>query len=288
MLRMLAGSVLTPAKLADWGYKVDTICPRCGQEDTIEHRLLECPAGEELREPIRDMDPELRTKARCILAAPALPPFGGHLGQYRMLAGEFVKGEPFFLEKFGPVYVDGSVVDPTSPLARAAFAALQIYQGKVVRAVIGTVSPDLPQTSDVAEHLAIVMVSELAAAGGEEVKHVIISDCASAVRSFTVGGRVADHHASPHAGFWRDVKRQCIKEVIKVKAHLTRDQAEARGEGHMWEGNYHVDILARDAARAYDVTDLTPRCSLVTSTTSSSCSKLPRSCWPSGPCRPWP
>ena len=54
MLRLLAGSVLTPAKLAEWGYKVDTICPRCGREDTVEHRLLECPAGEELREPIRD------------------------------------------------------------------------------------------------------------------------------------------------------------------------------------------------------------------------------------------
>ena len=201
------------------------------------------------------MNQEMRSSARSILAAPALPPFVGHLGEYRMLAGEFVQGETFFLAKFGPVYVDGSVVDPTSPLARAAFAALQIHEGKVVRAVIGTVSPDLPQTSDIAEHLAIVMVSQLAAAGGEEVKHVIISDCASAVRSFTVGGRLADHHASPHAGFWRDVKRQCIEEVIKVKAHLTKAQAEARGEGHMWEGNFHVDVMARDAAKAYAVTE---------------------------------
>ena len=110
MLRMLAGSVMTPAKLAEWGYMVDSSCPRCGQEDTVEHRLLESPAGDELREPMRDLDPALRTQARCILAAPALPPFVGHLGEYRMLAGEFVRGEPFFLAKFGPVCVDGSVV----------------------------------------------------------------------------------------------------------------------------------------------------------------------------------
>ena len=202
------------------------------------------------------MDPEVRLSARCILAAPALPPFVGHHDQYRMMAGEFVKGEPFFLKEFGPVYVDGSVVDPTLPLARAAFAAPQIFEGKIVRSAVGTVSPDLPQTSDVAEHLATVMVTQLAAAGGEDIRHFIISDCASAVRSFSIGGRLADHHASPHAGFLRDVKRACIDEVVKVKAHLTREQAEARGEGHMWEGNFHVDVLAKDAAKAYGVSQL--------------------------------
>ena len=88
MLRTIAGSVLTLVKLADWGYKVDTVCPRCGQQDSVEHRLHDCPAGEELREPIRRLDPEVRLSARCILAAPALPPFIGRHEQYRMMAGE--------------------------------------------------------------------------------------------------------------------------------------------------------------------------------------------------------
>ena len=78
-----------------------------------------------------------------------------HSDKFRLLAGaeEYVKGEPFFRAEFGPVYVDGSVVGPTLPLARAAYAALQIHEGKIVRAAIGTVHPDIPQTSDLATSL---------------------------------------------------------------------------------------------------------------------------------------
>ena len=255
MLRYISGVVLTPAKLAEWGYCIPTECPLCGMQDTAEHRVQDCTDAQvaELRKEVCDeFGPNFLKVHRGILAGPPLPPFIGHSDTCTIKVGEYVAGEAFFLPEYGPVYVDGSVVHPTLPLARAAFAALQFKDGVVVRAAIGTVSPRFPQTADVAEHFVIRMVTNL---GADGCAVCVVSDCASAVRSFTVGQQAADHHSSPHAGIWRGIDRKRLAEVVKVKAHLTKAAAEATGHGEHWHGNQLVDLLAKEAARGYSTTE---------------------------------
>ena len=150
-----------------------------------------------------------------------------------------------FVPELGEVFVDGSVVDPTLPLARAAYAALQLKDGRVVRGMVGTVPPGFPRTADIAEHLALLRVSELSVA---ELPVVIVSGCASAVRAFDVGARAADDHRSPHAGIWRRLQRTSISKVLKVKAH-SPSRLPLTGEGQLWLGNFLVDLAAKDAAR---------------------------------------
>ena len=70
-----------------------------------------------------------------------------------------------------------------------------------------------------------------------------------------VGAAAADHHSSPHAGIWRDVDRDNITEIIKVKAHLSQGQAAASGHGVHWRGNFRVDLLAKETAKRNAVTE---------------------------------
>ena len=100
--------------------------------------------------------------------------------------------------------------------------------------------------------LAALMVAEL---GGAACPVILVSDCASVVRSFAVGAEVADHFKSPHAGIWRDIDRSRITDIIKVKAHLSEAHANAAGHGEHWRGNFLVDLLAKDAAKGYADTE---------------------------------
>ena len=70
-----------------------------------------------------------------------------------------------------------------------------------------------------------------------------------------MGARAADHPASPHAGIWREINRDCFAEVLKVKAHLSKEQAEATGYAAHWQGNLFVDRLAKETAKGYGVTE---------------------------------
>ena len=137
-------------------------------------------------------------------------------------------------------------MDGTTPLARAAYAAVQLAEdGTVLRCVVGAVPPSFPQTADVAEHMAVLAVAN---STSPDDPVVVVSDCASVVQAFAIGAVLADRAHRPHAGLWRRIARDNITDIIKVKAHLTREEAEARGELLHWRGNDMADHYAKDTA----------------------------------------
>jgi hypothetical protein len=100
----------------------------------------------------------------------------------------------------------------------------------------------MPQSADFAEHYAVWVVAQRA---HEPVE--IVTDC-NGVRSAYEAGKAAEGPDRPHAGLWRTIRRDKLAAVHKVKAHLSWEEAERRGMGHWWKGNYLVDVAAKRAA----------------------------------------
>jgi hypothetical protein len=100
----------------------------------------------------------------------------------------------------------------------------------------------MPQTADFAEHYAIWMVAQRAHHPVE-----VVTDCNGVKVSYDAGDP-ATGPDRPHAGLWRTIRRDHISAVHKVKAHLTKDEADRRGMGHWWKGNFLVDLAAKKAA----------------------------------------
>jgi hypothetical protein len=100
----------------------------------------------------------------------------------------------------------------------------------------------MPQTADFAEHYAIWVVAQRAHNPVE-----VVTDCNGVKASYEAGIN-ATGPDRPHAGLWRTIRRDHISAVHKVKAHLTKDEADRRGMGPWWKGNYLVDLAAKQAA----------------------------------------
>jgi hypothetical protein len=114
--------------------------------------------------------------------------------------------------------------------------------GLVARQIDGRLPQWMPQTADFAEHYAIWMVAQRAHAPVE-----VVTDC-NGVRASYEAGKAAEGPDRPHAGLWRTIRRDHISAVHKVKAHLSREEANRRGMGHWWKGNFLVDLAAKKAA----------------------------------------
>jgi hypothetical protein len=142
-----------------------------------------------------------------------------------------------------PVYTDGSVHNGTGLLGQAGWAALQMTpDGQVARQLEGRLPQWMPQSADFAEHYAVWVVAQRA---HEPVE--IVTDC-NGVRASYEAGKAAEGPDRPHAGLWRTIRRDKLAAIHKVKAHLSRDEAERRGMGHWWQGNFLVDLAAKRAA----------------------------------------
>ena len=99
MLRLISGVVLTPAKLAEWGYCIPTACELCGMEDTAEHRVRHCldaQAVELRKEAVKKHGTEFLQTDRGIFMSPELPPFIGHSDTCTIKVGVYKAGEAFF------------------------------------------------------------------------------------------------------------------------------------------------------------------------------------------------
>ncbi len=75
-----------------------------------------------------------------------------------------------------------------------------------------------------------------------------VADCGSVHAAGTASRRAATSEKRPWAGLWQDGSG-LMGGFVKVKAHLTRGEAAARGQGHLWVGNDHVDRLAKGLAQ---------------------------------------
>ncbi len=89
----------------------------------------------------------------------------------------------------------------------------------------------------------------------------VISDCSTVVMGSSSGSKgpqacfhtknfMAGHTWKIFAGTDEEV---IVKEVGKVKAHLTRLQAEAKGDGELHAGSEKADVEAGGAGGAIDI-----------------------------------
>ncbi len=66
------------------------------------------------------------------------------------------------------------------------------------------------------------------------------------------------HNAQLWGEYWQaDTTRQPWNDaVIKVKAHTTKEESEALGQGHFYRGNTWVDLPAQEAVGKFNGSDI--------------------------------
>ena len=100
-----------------------------------------------------------------------------------------------------------------------------------------------PQTAAASEHLAYSIAHDYSAQG-----MTAVTDCGSVFRSAAEGLAYATHPKRPWAAVWAEVRPGWMLAPVKVKAHFTKEQMVAIGQGHLWAGNDFVDRAAKDRA----------------------------------------
>ena len=100
-----------------------------------------------------------------------------------------------------------------------------------------------PQTALASEHLAFTVAHDYSQQG-----MVPVTDCGSVFRSALSGLAYATHPKRPWAEVWRDIRCGWMQPPVKVKAHFSREQCEAIGQGDLWAGNQAVDAAAKGRA----------------------------------------
>ena len=58
----------------------------------------------------------------------------------------------------------------------------------------------------------------------------------------------ATHPKRPWARVWNATQPGRLKDVVKAKPHLTREQRQALGQLHLWAGNQAADAAAKARA----------------------------------------
>ena len=257
LIQCQAGALLTRAKLASWGYDMGeqgVQCELCAaSEDSVAHRLLDCPSVEEVR---RQRMPQeaLRCMRRQEGSLMVQRGWVGCLPCAATAAEDEVCTLPEecpllgFEPSDGPVYTDGSCFEGNWGLAaRAGYSAVQVDErGVLIRALLAPVPVGCPQTAAFAEHLAAKQI-----AGHALAPVCIAADCASVIKSMTYGPGYATDYKRPMGGVWRQVQWGNIGEAIKVRAHASRKEAEEEQWLRHWMGNDTADELAKRAAASH-------------------------------------
>ena len=258
---VVCGAVWTGKRLQDAGYAGQASCPLCksGKDDTIFHRAWECEATADLRQDC----PQLAARARAAgpdsalytLALAAHPEAVGvprpELSKKVKLqfVGEAASTTSFFAA--GPVFSDGSCVPHVEPaLARAGWAVVQIDSaGKLVRAVLGPVAAEWPQTAQAAEYAAAQAFATFADPGS-----FLVSDCLGVVNAVREEVRLLwkrqMHGGTLRTAFSYEAARDGLHAAVKVKAHQSVTAGPQNcPKWHFAAGNAVADKQA-NAARA--------------------------------------
>ena len=88
-----------------------------------------------------------------------------------------------------------------------------------------------PQTAAASEHLAFTVAHDYSQQG-----MVPVTDCGSVFRSALSGLAYATRPKRPWAAVWRNIRCGWMQPPVKVKAHFSREQCEAIGQGDLWAG----------------------------------------------------
>eukprot|EP00959_Pyramimonas_sp_CCMP1952_P159790 3342033-Pyramimonas_sp.AAC.1 len=254
------------------GYLVSSVCPFCGCEDTIFHRLWECQHGPvaEARASLVDQD--------MIDAAVAAKASDEHDDLLVFTSGAFrhpadvypralteVDDGPFLVwhddtleppdggergtSMWGSLFVDGSCSrHVVRELSRAASSVCMVGpDGQLLAEFRAPVWSPLPQTPQGAEFSALTWATVLARQPPEST---VYSDCSSVVK--TANRSKAEQLSAKlmYSGAFIQCYAQqpSICPCVKVAAHRDIDEAGI-GPDERWcrQGNHHADVGAKAA-----------------------------------------
>ena len=249
----LTGRFFTSKELHHVGQSEDTRCPFCGQEDSVDHRIVHCPSFQPERERVLE-------GLGCSLNA--LPPVQRCHASQELLAT--LDAVPWVSETtrvhgngedMHHLFVDGSCLLPRIPQLRLASWSVVLATAAIVGEAQVLMSGHLPtflQTSYRSEIYAVLVAFMVAEASGGYF--CIWSDCAGVlarVRKLQSGAR-KPQYLSLNSDLWIPVwqlLQQVQHRVLfrKVPAHDSLDHASDLV--HEWAvfHNHAADAAAKAA-----------------------------------------
>jgi hypothetical protein len=265
LLRYLSGSVKTGDFFHKKGWIPTPTCQHCNQVDTIEHRCrcgaLEKEAKGALQEPFTQPDAFQEAIKRLPSHRGWLPmrddlrpthcedpvflvngiPQPYHT-EYHQARGLF-----FFPAKDGPIYLDGSAVEPSDPLlARAAYAAVQLGEGEE-RVMLMNVPHWAPQTAGYAENMAAYDAADNSDATVKDPTAKLVTDCAAVITNYE--DKIQAHKGlTLSSGIWYQKSLDRVGSIVKTKAHRTEKEAKAANDHLAWRLNDIADKACRKRA----------------------------------------
>ena len=257
-LKVVAANGFWPRqRQADAGYPVDPLCEKCDAmvPDTIHHRTWCCQWHEAVTRRMEIASPELVKEAqsqpesayftRGIRPHPA--DVDNVVAQKQQANfwrdGEAVDNRSDWQMR-GNIFYDGSCFRNKEPeLSTATFAVVEVDDDGVARAIMrATVSPEMPQTSQAAEHSGRLAAVQMLS--GSAVLH---GDCKAVVDCANLPIWKAAHHKKLHGGARRAAEvtlRNHLATDVKVKAHRKLESAETDRERWEIRGNAAADTNA--------------------------------------------
>jgi hypothetical protein len=237
LMSAIYGTLPSPAWLAAHGWKIEGTCRHCGQDRTAHHEAAGCGHPCPLR---------------SLLAATQVPPkLDTEDGIIAYRNGTRVPEQDITFQAGIPIYTDGSAAHVHYPeLATASGAAYQQLPDGTRLSMAAQAPYYAPQSAISGEAIGL----ELAFLGlgrhpdSRSLPTDIVADCAAIVAGIDNPAAVSSYRAK-YGGAFRQGKG-ILTQAVKVKAHLSKDEAAARGQAHLWEGNQQADNEA-NRARAH-------------------------------------
>jgi hypothetical protein len=120
------------------------------------------------------------------------------------------------------------------PIAAAASSAFQIDRDGLHRLLFAQLPASYPISAVASELFAFSSVIRALPTGDSKV--VVVADCQAVIQAFLKPDQHANYR-SRFGGMWREKGLDREFEVLKVKAHLTQEEAMPSGTEHHWFGN---------------------------------------------------
>ncbi len=266
----LCGAAMTMSRAFSLGYEVDNLCPLCGEQgDTVRHRTYFCRCTEEavqaavpkwfIEEAVRasPMD-RFWTTGAFPHPAEVAPPLAsdmnivvehGERDDDGECAGDEGAVDGAVTDIGGRVYLDGSC-QPSAidGMSRAGACVVQVNaEGAMVKKLTCAVPRHLPQTSQVAEHLAAVLAIRCLAREAE-----MFGDCLGVVKALNDAGAPASFAKKRYGGLLLDTARDPARRALCrslrwVKSHRCESATDSVEERIHIKGNNLADKGAAEA-----------------------------------------
>ena len=272
----VVGGFQTEKKKASWDHKVDGKCPICGMDDDSNHRFLECPAFQNIREEHAASCTMIREVRKEWVHLP-LP---RHHQQITLLRAflQMTKPPEVPMPKLPTVgrtfrfFTDGGARFPTCPEARlATWSVIQDLSGQDTerRQVVDSLFTANPifayfhtsavgvvqgyQTVSRAELFAVLFAVKMTCMLSEEVIAEFVTDAryvCCIISLIETGNYKPILHKLPNADLIQELAihwRPNTFRIKKIKSHQKFEDARSLEELWYIAGNYCADLAATSA-----------------------------------------